>query len=48
MSKFYRQFLERQQLGEDLTLVTVKKSLRLIEGRDYYEDLTTLLKSIHN
>ncbi|ASU35835.1 hypothetical protein [Mucilaginibacter xinganensis] len=44
MSKFYKQLLEHQLLDEDNTLVTIKKSLKLIEGTEYYNQLIDLFK----
>lgn len=44
MSKFYRQSLERQALEDDKTLLKVKNLLRLIEERDYHDELITLYK----
>jgi hypothetical protein len=44
MSKFYKQALTNEQLEEDNSLTTIKKSLTLIEGSDYYTELINLFK----
>jgi hypothetical protein len=44
MSKFYKQALTSEQLEEDNSLTTIKKSLKLIEGSDYYTELIDLYK----
>lgn len=44
MSKFYKDVLSKDELEADNTLVTVKKSLKLIEGSPYYDELINLFK----
>ncbi|QEC75768.1 hypothetical protein [Mucilaginibacter ginsenosidivorax] len=44
MSKFYRESLERQELIDDNILVTVKKTLKLIENSEFYKELVALFK----